>query len=259
MIDFQVDELKLYFGNEIKVAEGVVLKNPTIGEIVDYGEASYFSMAQTLCATPSSMKVQLDDIKLDWMKVSDFQLFTMLAQGLKPEVTKILLGDLDLTTLKPYQLANSDEIVLSNEDHTITINEVMYEMLVTYLRKMHGFSKQVDKAGNSVTHRVLLEVARQDAKMAENKPHKSFLLPLVSALQGRQGYTKDYIRQMGIFEFMNQINRVSIIVQADAALGGMYSGFCDTSKMDKSILDWTREITEESKTKNKSIVKEGKN
>ncbi len=206
------------------------------------------------------MKVALDDMKpkIDWMKISDFQLFMMLVQSLPKKSTEILLGDLDLTTLKPYPLNNSEEVVLSNDDHSITINEVMYEILVTYLRKMHNFSKQVDKAGNSVTHRVLLEVARQDAKIAQNKPYKSFLLPLVSALQGRQGYTKDYIKNMGIFEFMNQISRIQMIVSADAALAGCYSGFCDTSKMDKSILDWTREITEESKTKNKSIVKEGK-
>jgi hypothetical protein len=64
---------------------------------------------------------------------------------------------------------------------------------------------------------------------------------------------------MGLYEFMNQINRVQIIVQADAALSGMYSGFVDTKKMDKTVLDWTREITEESSTKGKTILKEGAN
>lgn len=258
MVGFEVDELKLYMGNEVKIAEGVCLRTPSLGEIVDYGESRYFSIAQMLCSTPSSMKVQLDDMKIDWMKITDFQLFIMLTQQLPQEATQILLGDLDLASLKPFQLNGSEEIVLSNEDHTITINEVMYTILVSYLRKMHGFSKQVDKAGNSVTHRVLLEVARQDAKMAENKPHKSFLKPLISAVKCRMGYTMDYVRSMGIFELMDDLSRLNIITQADAALGGCYSGMCDTSKMDKTVLDWTREITEESKTKNKSILKEGK-
>lgn len=255
----QVDELKLYFGDDIKIANGVVLKSPTIGQIIDYGESSYFSVLQTLCATPSSMKVQLDDIKLDWMKVTDFQLFVLLCQSLKSEQTSLVLGNLDLSTLKPYSMDNDEEVILSNEDHTIIINEVIYNILVTYLRKMHGFKKQVDKAGNNMTHKVLLDLARQDAKIAQNKPYKSFLLPLVSSLQGRQGYTKDYIRNMGIYEFMNQINRVQIIAQADAALGGCYSGMCDTKKMDKTILDWMRDISDESSNNNKSILKEGAN
>ena len=168
----QVDELRLYFGDDIKIADGVVLRSPTVGQVVDYGEASYFSVMQTLCATPSSMKVQLADMKpkpLDWMKVTDWQLFTMLCPSFTPEQTHLVLGDLDLSQLKPYSMGDTEEIVLSNDDHTIIINEIIYNVLVTYLRKMHGFKKQVDKAGNSMTHKVLLNLARQDAKMAANK------------------------------------------------------------------------------------------
>lgn len=255
----QTDELRLYFGDDIKIADGVVLKSPTIGQVVDYGEAAYFSVLQTLCATPSSMKVQLDDMKLDWMKVTDWQLFVMLCSSFKPEQTSLVLGDLDLSQLTPYSMGETEEVVLSNKDHTIIINEVIYNVLVTYLRKMHGFKKQVDKAGNKMTHKVLLNLARQDAKMAQNKPYKSFLLPLVSSLQGRQGYEKSYIRNMGIYEFFNQINRVQIVVQADAALGGMYSGMIDTKKMDKTVLDWMRDISDEPSNNNKSILKEGAN
>lgn len=255
----QVDELRLYFGEDIKIADGVVLKSPTIGQVVDYGEASYFSVVQTLCATPSSMKVALDDMKLDWMKVTDWQLFMMLCPSFRPQQTSLVLGDLDLSQLKPYSMGDTEEVVLSNEDHTVIINEVIYNVLVTYLRKMHGFKKQVDKAGNSMTHKVLLNLARQDAKMAQNKPYKSFLLPLVSALQGRQGYTKEYIKNMGLTEFFNQINRVQIIVQADAALQGSFSGFVDTKKMDKSIFDWMKDISDGPSKNNKSILKEGAN
>ena len=255
----QTDELRLYFGDDIKIADGVVLKSPTIGQVVDYGEAAYFSVLQTLCATPSSMKVQLDDMKLDWMKVTDWQLFVMLCSSFKPEQTSLVLGDLDLSQLTPYSMGETEEVVLSNKDHTIIINEVIYNVLVTYLRKMHGFKKQVDKAGNKMTHKVLLNLARQDAKMAQNKPYKSFLLPLVSSLQGRQGYEKSYIRNMGLYEFFNQINRIQIVVQADAALGGMYSGMIDTKKMDKTVFDWMRDISDEPSNNNKSILKEGAN
>ena len=258
----QVDELRLYFGDDIKIAEGVVLKSPTVGQVVDYGEAAYFSILQTLCATPSSMKVQLADMKpqpLDWMKVTDWQLFQMLCPSFTPEQTSLVLGDLDLSQLKPYSMGESEEIILSNEDHTVIINEVIYNVLVTYLRKMHGFKKQVDKAGNKMTHKVLLNLARQDAKMAANKPYKSFLLPLVSSLQGRQKYTKEYIRNMGIYEFMNQINRAQIIVQADAALQGSWSGMVDTKKIPKEVFDWMKDITDESSKNNKSILKEGAN
>lgn len=261
MEGYQVDELRLYLGDEIKIANGVILCQPTVGDIAKYGEAEYFRTAQTLCATPSSMKVQLDDMKLDYMQVKDFELFAMLCQmqAFPQDKTKPLLGDLDLTQLKPYALNETEAMVLSNEDHSIVINEIMYDILTTYIRKMHGFTKQVDKAANAITRKVLIDEDRKAAQRDKDKPYKSFLVPLVSALQGRQGYTKEYICNMGLYEFMNQIKRVNIIVQADAALSGMYSGFVDTKKMDKTVLDWMRDITEESKTNNKTLLKEGAN
>lgn len=264
MDGYQVDELKLYLGSDIKIASGITLYQPTIGEIAKYNEAEYFSVAQTLCATPSSMKVQLDDMELDYMKVDDFQLFMMLCSSLTPDRTKPLLGDLDLTKFKPHPFGETEEVVLFNGEFDengkpIIISSIVYEVLVTYIRKMHGFKKQVDKAGNAITRKVLIDEDRKAAERNKDKPYKSFLVPLVSSLQGRQGYTKDYICNMGLYEFMNQINRVQVIVQADAALGGMYSGFVDTKKMDKTVLDWMRDITEESNTKNKTILNEGAN
>lgn len=264
MDGYQVDELKLYLGNNIKIANGITLFQPTIGEIANYNEAEYFSIAQTICATPSSMKVALDDMGLDYMQIEDFQLFMMLCKSLTPDKTKPLFGDLDLTKFKPHPYGETKEVALFNgeigeDGKPIMINSIVYEILVTYIRKMHGFKKQVDMAKNDITRKVLIDEDRKNAERNKGKPYKSFLVPLVSSLQGRQGYTKEYICQMGLYEFMNQINRVQIIVQADAALGGMYSGFVDTKKMDKTVLDWTRDITEESNKNNKTILKEGAN
>lgn len=259
MVSYQVDELRLYMGEDIKIADGIVIKSPTIGDIVNYGESSYFSMANTLCATPSSFKAQLDDIHLDWMEVSDFQLFMILCQSLTLEQTSILLGDLDLTSLRPYPMGEKEEVVLSNEDHTIVINEVIYNIMITHIRKMHGFTKQVDKAGNDVTKMILLKVARDDAKKAADKPYKSFLLPLVSSLQGRMKCTKEYIKNMGVMEFFNQISRAQIIVQADAALAGSWSGMVDTRKVPKETFDWMRDISDEPSKNNKTVLKEGAN
>lgn len=203
MENFQIDELKLYVRDEIKIADGVVIRTPTVGEIIAYGEQKYFSVAQQICASPSSMKVVLDDMKLDWMKVSDFELFMMLAKTLPQEATQLLLGGLDLSEMGVYVLNDSEEPILSNPDHTVIINEIMYQTMVAYLRKMHNFQKQVDKAGNRAAHKAMLMVARQDAKMAQNKPSKSFLKPIISAVKCRMGYTMEYIKQMGIFELMD--------------------------------------------------------
>lgn len=259
MEGFQVDELKLYMSEDIKIANGIILKCPKIRDVAEFGESAYFSMAQTLCATPSSMMVQLDDMKLNYMKVKDFELFMMLCQSLTPKTTCLLLGDLDLTKFKPRPYGPTEEVVLvyegtENDEKPVVITPIIYEVLTTYIRKMHNFKKEVKKAGNEITRKQLIRLARQDAEMAKNKPHESFLRPVISAVKCRQGYSMDYIKQMGIFELMDDLSRLNIIVQADAAMGGMYSGFVDTKKMDKTVLNWTRNITDDENDKGKAIA-----
>ena len=254
-----VNELKLYMSEDIKIANGIVLKCPKIKDVAEYGESSYFSMINTICATPSSMMVVLDDMKLNYMKISDFELFMMLVQSLKPKATYPILGDLDLTKFKPHQINGTEEVILVHEDTVndetpIVINPIIYEVLVTYIRKMHNFKKEVKKAGNEITRRQLIRLARQDAEMAKNKPHESFLRPVISAVKCRMGYEMSYIKNMGIFELMDDLSRLNIIVQADAALGGMYSGMVDTKKMDKTVLNWTRNIVEDDNDKGKAIA-----
>ena len=57
--------------------------------------------------------------------------------------------------------------------------------------------KEVKKAGNEITRRQLIRLARQDAEMAKNKPHESFLRPVISAVKCRMGYEMSYIKNMG--------------------------------------------------------------
>lgn len=208
MEGFQVDELKLYMSEDIKIANGIVLKCPKVRDVAAYGEDDYFRMAQTLCATPSSMMVVLDDMKLNYMKVKDFELFMMLCQSLKPETTYLLLGDLDLTKFKPRPYGPTEEVVLvyegtESDEKPIMITPIIHEVLTTYIRKMHNFKKEVKKAGNEITRKQLIRLARQDAEMAKNKPHESFLRPVISAVKCRMGYEMSYIKNMGIFELMD--------------------------------------------------------
>ena len=64
----------------------------------------------------------------------------------------------------------------------------------------------------------------------------------------------DYIKNMGVFELFDDLGRLNIIIQADAALGGMYSGMVDTKKMDKTVLNWTRNIVDDDSDKGKAIA-----
>ena len=243
MTNLEADELQLYIGDDYIINDKIKVMQPTIRQIAEFGERDFFSTLHTLCAISSDMKAQLWDIGIDWMEVQDFDLFVMLSQTLTPDRTKPLFGDLDFTKLKPYKHPNVEgEIILANKESGILIDKMIHYRIVSYLRKAFNITPKVEKAKNEITKRILIEEDRRKIEQNKNKPFKSYLLPLISSVKVKQGYTKDYVLNMGYFEFFDELNRLQVINNADHLLDGVYHGTVDMKKINKSELNWLREL-----------------
>lgn len=242
MISLDVDELQLYFGDDYIINDYIKITQPKIGQVVKYGEAQYFSMVHTITAIPSDMKSQLWDIGLDWTEVDDFELFMMLAQTLTPDRTGILFGELDFSKLKPFRNNQNGDIVLADKETGIIVDKMIYLRIMNYLRKLHNIKPKVEKAANKMTKKILIEEDRQKILTAKDKPFKSYLLPLISAIKVKQGYTKDYVRNMGLYEFFDDVSRIQAVDHANHLLNGAYCGMADLRKVPKSEFNWMREL-----------------
>ena len=242
MINLDVDELQLYFGDDYIINDYIKITQPKIGQVVKYGEAQYFSMVHTITAIPSDMKSQLWDIGLDWTEVDDFELFMMLAQTLTPDRTGILFGELDFSKLKPFRNNQNGDIVLADKETGVIIDKMIYLRIMNYLRKLHNIKPKVEKAANKMTKKILIEEDRQKILTAKDKPFKSYLLPLISAIKVKQGYTKDYVRNMGLYEFFDDVSRIQAVDHANHLLNGAYCGMADLRKVPKSEFSWMREL-----------------
>lgn len=243
MISLDVDELQLYFGDDYIINDKIKIHQPTIGEVVNYGEASYFSTVHTITAIPSDMKSQLwDNMNLDWTEVQDFELFMMLSQTLTPDRTSLLFGDLDFSKLRPFRNNQNGNIVLADKETGVIIDEMIYLRIVNYLRKLHNIKPKVEKAANKITKRILIDEDRNKILYSQDKPFKSYLLPLISAVKVKQGYTKDYVKNMGFYEFMDDVNRMQVIHNADHLLSAAYAGTIDMKKINKAELNWMKEL-----------------
>lgn len=242
MIDLDIDALFLYFGDDYVINDNIKIAQPTIGHVVNYGEAQYFSMVHTLSAIPSDLKSQLWDMGLDWCKMEDFELFIMLSQTMTPDRTGILFGDLDFSKMKPFRSNQNDEIVLADKETGIIIDKLVYMRMVSYLRKLHNITPKVEKAKGKRAKQAMIDEDRRNREFNKDKPFKSYLLPLISAVKVKQGYTKDYVKNMGLYEFFDDLARLQVINSADHLLSGMYCGMADLSKVDKKELNWLREL-----------------
>ena len=239
----EVDELALYFGDPYVVNAYMTITIPKIGEVVKYGERQYYSMIQTVTAIPSEMKSQLWDAGLDWTQLTDFQLFMMLAPTLSKDQTSILFGDLNLQSLRPFENPENETVFLCDPETGVIIDELAFGKMHSYLCSAHNLNKKVENAANEYTKKFMIDEDRQKLRYNAKQKYKSFLKPLISAVKCRMGYTLDYVKNMGLVEFFDDLSRLQIIVNADALLQGSYSGMVDTSKIPKKNFDWCREIT----------------
>lgn len=238
----EIDDLTAWMGEPYVINEKISVLQPNLRDVLKFGERQYFSVIQTLCSTSSNMKSQLADAGIDWETVEDFQMFMMLAPSLSKEQTYLVLGDIDLSKFKIFENKENGEPVMVDQGNDIVIDRLIYMRIVEYLRKVHGLTRAHDVTKSKFVHDMAIEMEREEMETNAKKPYKSFLWPLISSVKARQGYTKQYVLDMQIYELIHEVNRLQIIVQSDALLQGSYSGMVDTKKIPKESFNWMRDI-----------------
>ena len=239
MTDFQ-----MYRGDSLHINDHIIVRQPTIGEIIDFGEERYFRVVAALCGTPSDYMVALDDLGLNFEELTDFQIFVMLSGGIPQEDTAIFLGDLDLRKFE-YQLNPNDgtERLYDSESGAV-IDRAIYSQVVGFIRKMHFMKRNADKGGNEHTRRYLIDRERRRLRLEQNKKYKSVLFPQVSALCNCCDfpYNMDTVWQVHIFAFNDSIRRIMKIREVQALTAGIYAGTVDGKKIEQESLNWMRDL-----------------
>lgn len=257
----KISQLQLYFGDPYQASEKIQVLQPTIGGILEYdkkfGESEFWSMLNVFIGNTTSYRLLLWDMGIDWNKITDFQLFSLLIKTLKVEQTSILFGDLDLSAFEQYikqlpmenneedkEEENKSEIVLWNPELDIEIDENIYNNIALYIRTMFNIFPKVEKARGKVTKQWIIDEDRMNLANAKKEDTTSTFLPLIESCCCHPGfkYKKNELREVGIYEFMRDVQRLQVYESTTALLKGMYSGFIDTKGIDKEEFDFMREI-----------------
>ena len=273
---FEIDELKIYRGKDIKITDKIIVTQPTLDQIEEFGEKRYFQAVRNLTSVGADLKWQLwDYFNIDYTTVEDYDLFIELIsqmvsskkkiheeltsnpENYEEELSKLskeelddmlvnplslVLKDIDLADFEKFEDENSQKILYNQKDD-ITIDRSVYARIVDAVRQIHGFKRNNQIPANERTKMDLIEDARDEAMAASRQPYKSSLKPLVSALSAKCGQCgDDRIWNMKINMFFDSIKRLSKIQDAELLLQGAYSGFASLKGIDKNRLDWTGDI-----------------
>ena len=270
----EYDELGMYAGDEVVITDNVIVTQPTLREIKEFGEQSYFNAVQTITSVGADMKWQLWDAGIDYTKIDDFDLFIqytarllasrrpiyekimsdkeqyaqLLAtlskkelEDMKKNPVGLILKDLDFADFIPIKETYAEgveQIVLYHPEKDFVFNKVIYLQMVEVIRRIHGFKRNNEVPANEQTKMDLIEDARDEALAAKNKPFKSVILPLLSTLKVESGqWGNDKIWDIKINEFFYDIKRTGHINEAKMLLQGAYSGFASLKGVNNDKLN----------------------
>ena len=174
---YNYDELTIYRGGDIHINDKIIITQPTIGQIQEFGESRYFSAVYTFVSVGADLKWQLHKNGVDYTKIKDYDLFIQyisqavssrkgvlrflkdnyrksdecaemynkLTEEDKEEMLinpmELLLKDIDFADFVACTDTRINEPVLYNQDKDITIDRTVYTRMVDIIRRMHGFKR----------------------------------------------------------------------------------------------------------------------
>ena len=261
---FTFDPMKMLFCKDYQTQDGIIVRQPRVGEIVDIGEEEFYRNLNAWVTNTTSYRVSLWNMpeRVDWCKITDFELFCSLYQAVDPDIISIILPNINLLSFErgSHMLSEEEsELVLYSRENDVFINYLSYLEISQYLRTLFNIFPKDEFGKGSATKEAMIWEDEEKARKASNEGYKSMLFPLVSACINHPGFkhTLKDLWDVGIFEFMDSVNRLQIYENTRALLAGSMSGFCDTSKIPKDNFNFMRDIYTKENTENKKSAKDG--
>ena len=243
----------MYFGEPYQLTDKITIIQPTIQDIIDYGESEFFEMLNVFIGNTTSYRLPLWKMGVDWNKITDYQLFTILIRNIQEGSTDVLFADpINFSGFEVYTVNKGDEsensepiLTLYNQKQDIEISEDTYLKLAFYIRTMFNIFPKVEKAKGKFTKESIIEEEEMNLEANRDKESPSVLLPLISSCLNHPGfkYKKNELRDVGIVEFMDSVQRLQIYESTTALLKGMYSGMIDVKGIDKEEFNFMRDLT----------------
>lgn len=245
-----VDKLKMYFGEDIIINDFITLKQPSVNTFIEYGENNIYGAMTLFISNSTAYRLPLWEMKprIDWTTLSDFEFFMLMARTTNYEFSQLIIPNVDFSTFVPYLNSETKEVCFGDPEGKVMIDEKLYKKISLNLRYMFNtFPKTEIVRGKGAKRDVIFEeqVERKRRAREGTDVNNSSLLPMISFALNHPGfkYKRNELREIGIVEFMDSIQRLQVYEQTSSLMKGIYSGFVDTKKISKDQFNFMRDLT----------------
>lgn len=247
ILDF--NPMALYFGDDYEINDRIKIHQPTIQDFIDNGEANIYATIAPFTSNTTSYRLPLWDMGIDWNKITEQELFAMLIKTIDPQYSRLIFVDIDFASFELYKKTIGDEssITLYSETMDLEIDEDTRNKMCKYVQYMFNSKPpEPEFTSNKILKQDLINNDRQK-KLARAKGIKSggvSLLSMISFCLNHPGfkYKKNELREVGIVEFLDSVQRLQIYESTHALMNGAYGGFVDTSKINKDEFNFMRDV-----------------
>ena len=223
----------LLYARDHRINDNITIKIPTVGEVLE-DEDGYYDAVCSVVATPYEMMVKLDDIGIDFTKITEFELFCLMFNGLKEIDTSRVFGDLDLSKYHTAIDKKTSKTVLWNPENDSVIDWCIHGEIAAFLRRILFMEKDDKKPGNEEARKYMIERARKkmkrrqrDAKPEDFSRIESALVALVNTSEFH--YTYETVRELTVYQFFASLRQIAHKIKFDNTMIGLYAG---TVKLD---------------------------
>lgn len=231
--------LNLLYEHEYVINDKIKVVIPTVGQVLD-NEDEYYSMVTAFTAMPIDLMVQLDDMKIDFEQITDYDLFIILFNGLRLQNVGLILKDIDFSKFILDIDEEKQELFLIDEENGIKIDRSVYLQISAVLRKIHNIKKNIRKPGNKDARDYMLKRAREKMKRAKNRKTESQTESLIVALVNAPEFKYDYqtVRDLTIYQFNKSLYQIVNRVDYNNRMVGIYTGNINPKDMGQDDLNW---------------------
>lgn len=184
--------------------------------------------------------VQLDDVGIDFTKVSAWEVFLISFDAIKAQDTKLIFGALDLTKFQLMENKENKEVMLVDLENEIVIDRAVYEKIATVLRKIHHIQKNTRKPANDEAKRYMLERERVKQKRKRRTSKESVLESLIVSLVNTEQFKYNFesVLNISIYQFNESLKQIVKVKNYDNTMHGVYAGTIDVKDLKPDELTW---------------------
>ena len=246
-LDF--NPLRVYFGDDYVVNDRITIHQPSIQDFIDSdNESDIYHVIAPFTANTTGYRVQLCDMGIDWNKISNLELFSILIKTIDFKYSQLIFGNINFSTFNLYEKQNGNEKVLTlySPEMDLEIDEEIMNKMCKYIQFMFSsYTPEEEFTSSKTLKQELINNDKQKLLLRKKEGDGGqSLLSMIAFYLNHPGckYKKNELREVGYFEFMYNIQRLQIYESTRAIYGGLYSGMCDLSKVDPKEFNFMRDV-----------------